>query len=311
MPKEIKDLPLPFVSVIVPTFNLPVSTDQCLQALQNQSYPKEKYEVIVVDNASTDETPGIIEKYAVKMLVQTELKSPYPSRNMGIKEAKGEIIALIDAKCIPDHDWIEGGINTLKENKADLAGGAIIFTFSHRKTGAEIYDALTNIRMKESIEERNVAKTGSLFAYKYVYDKIGLFPLVRSGGDVMWTGRATRNGFKLVYAEKAKAYYAARGLEPLVKKQYRVGKGQPLIWLREGKSRGSIWKIIFRTTASLLLLRTPSISYLRRRIEETGGGQTMHKKIVSVFMAGWLCSAAMNLGRINYMLTHFNGKPDV
>lgn len=291
---------LPFVSVIVPTYNAPHFTDQCLQSLVQQSYPKDKYEVIVVDNASTDNTQDVIQKYPVKMLVQSEFKSPYPSRNMGIEVAKGEIIALIDANCFTHGQWLENAVKALQTQQADLAGTAVVFAFSPEKTGAEIYDALTNIRMKESIEGRNVAKTASLFAYKYVYDKIGLFPPnIRSGGDVRWTRKATDAGFKLIYAGEAIAYKPARKLMPLAKKQLRVGRGQPLIWIEEGKDKKYVFREILQTTIFLLLFKLPGFPFLKRRIKETGNSndEEMHKKLGRTFMAGWVCYAAMNLGR--------------
>lgn len=293
---------IPFVSIVVPTYNNPESTKLCLQSLVSQKYPKDKYEIIVVDNESNDGTLEIIRGYPVKLFIQSEMKSPYPSRNIGIKNAIGTVIALVDANCIPEKTWLENGVGSLNNGDADVVGGAVFFTFSKQKTCAEMYDALTNIKMKENIMDRKIAKTANLFAYRYVFDKIGLFPIVRSGGDVIWTKKASENGFKLQYADKAIVYKSARKLWPLIKKQFRVGKGQPNIWIEEGKSQVSILQNILSSFFKMCTLRSPSLGYLKKRVVETGNDIDMKKKFIMIFIAGWLCVFAMNLGRIQALI---------
>jgi glycosyltransferase involved in cell wall biosynthesis len=81
----------PFISVVVPVYNGDRIIGNCVESLLNQSYPKDNYEIIVVDNGSTDNTRAIIKKYPVKMLIEDSIKSSYAARNKGIKHAKGEV----------------------------------------------------------------------------------------------------------------------------------------------------------------------------------------------------------------------------
>src|SRR5690606_18254440 len=93
----------------------------------------------------------------------------------------------------------------------------------------EIIDATINIKMKEAIE-RGVAKTASLFVRREVIETIGVFPEgIRSGGDVLWTGKATDKGYILLYEPNSVVYKQARPLVELIKKQFRVGKGKSKI----------------------------------------------------------------------------------
>jgi len=301
--KDSDHLLKPFVSVIVPVFNSPERAAKCIEALLDQTYPKERYEIIVVDNGSTDHTPQVIQRYPVTFMVEDRFQSPYIARNLGIQHAKGQIIALIDINCFAISRWIEKGVESLENQEADLCGGKVTFTFSEKMTYGEIFDSISNVKMKSSIEGRGVAKGGNLFIRKQLFEAIGYFPsTLRSGGDVLWTGNATRKGFKLVYSEEAEVNYPARTLIPLLKKSYRVGKGQPEIWKTEGISTFTIYKKI------LSGFRPPSFSFIRRNLEIRGPEK--HKiNWLLIWVIAWCCSVANNLGRFHFIARRVRQHP--
>jgi glycosyltransferase involved in cell wall biosynthesis len=76
-----------FVSVVIPVFNGENIIGTCIKSILKQSYPNEKYEIIIVDNGSTDTTREIIKRYPVKMLIEDSIRSSYGARNTGIKHA--------------------------------------------------------------------------------------------------------------------------------------------------------------------------------------------------------------------------------
>ncbi|WP_081927513.1 glycosyltransferase [Halobellus rufus] len=227
----------PFVSIIIPVYNGADRLEKVLEALQRQTYPDEHYEVLIVDNGSTDRTPEVIADSPFQGYEETDIQSPYAARNTGIKQSQGNIIALLDATCIPVDNWLEAGIECFDDEMTDLVGGQVTFELGDDPTPAEIYDSKGNVQMKQNIRERDVAKTGNLFFKREVIDSIGMFSEnVRSGGDVLWTGKATKKGFKLIYCANAEVYYPAKRFQSLVRKQYRVGKGRPKIWKVNGKN---------------------------------------------------------------------------
>ncbi len=282
-----------FVSVILPVYNDSMRLNKCLSALENQTYCKEQYEVVVIDNNSTEDLHSLVAQFRQAHYVFEPVLGSYAARNKGMSISKGEVLAFIDSDCLPQPHWLQEGIIALKENAAALAGGKVTFTFSSAKGPAEIYDSVTNMQIEENIRSRRVSKTANLFAYKYVFDSVGLFPQVKSGGDVIWTKRATDADFKLVYAPNAEVFHPARTLIPLLKKQHRVGLGQLQILREKGQST----TVIIKGALKHLLLPPPfrdTISLKERKDVDFDTND-----LFSIWIVKWLCRAMIGVGRMN------------
>lgn len=286
----------PKVSVIVPVRDDRDRIGRCIEALLAQDYPRDLLEVIIVDNGSTDGTPEVVQQHAVTLLVESGRPTPYLARNRGLREASGDVIAFTDADCVARPDWVSQGLRALEQEGADLVGGRVAFSFTERRGAGECYDAITNLEMENNIRERGVAKTGNLFARKAVVEAIGPFPdNLRSGGDVWWTGKATRAGFRMVYGPDAVVEKPARPFWALMRKQFRVGKGQPGAWREEGISGGALADRIVRG------FLPPSPGAVRSGIR-TRGDAGMERHLPSIVVAGWAARLATNAGRIRALL---------
>ncbi len=120
------------VSVVVCTYNRRKMFEECLESLLNQSYPKDKYEIIVVDS-SDDYSESLAGKYKEKARKKgIELKYIYqkPSgisaaRNLGIRNARGEIICFIDDDCIADRKWLEDLVRAFEERVGGVGGNIV------------------------------------------------------------------------------------------------------------------------------------------------------------------------------------------
>ena len=97
------ELGWPRISVVVCTYNGSRTIRDCLEGLKRLRYPN--FEVIVVNDGSTDATPDIVREYDVR-LISTENRGLSSARNTGWREATGEIIAYIDDDAYPDRDWL-------------------------------------------------------------------------------------------------------------------------------------------------------------------------------------------------------------
>lgn len=117
----------PFVSVVIPTFNASKTIKRNIISLIDQSYPKDKYEIIIVDDGSTDETIEIVMSVK-KECAQPNIKviklehncGPAAARNRGILNAEGEIVAFTDSDTIPDRNWL---IEIVKAFNDENVGG--------------------------------------------------------------------------------------------------------------------------------------------------------------------------------------------
>ena len=107
----------PLVSVVVPARNEENYLGKCLKALSEQDYPN--YEIIVVDNASTDKTNQIARSFGVRVVTEKKPGLSY-ARNKGFAEAKGEIIARTDADTVAPKDWLSR-MSSIFTNYPDVA----------------------------------------------------------------------------------------------------------------------------------------------------------------------------------------------
>jgi glycosyltransferase involved in cell wall biosynthesis len=218
-----------FLSVIIPVYNDNAGLKKLLPTLMQQSYPQNKYEVIVVDNGSYEDVTEVTADFAVKLLTENDIQSSYAARNKGIQHARGEVFVFIDSDCRATDNWLYEGIKKMYQTRSDLVGGNVVFTFSEKKTSAEYYDAIIFLQMNEKIKQ-GFCGGANMFVKRSVFDSIGMFPQnVQSGGDVFFAKNATVSGFKLTYAPKAIVYHPTRRFWPLIRKMFRVGKGKAQI----------------------------------------------------------------------------------
>lgn len=113
-------------SVIVPSYNSQSTIVQCLQALQNQE-TEFHYEVVVVDS-SNDGTPDLITSRfpGIKLIQLPQRTLPGPARNLGIREAVGDILTFTDADCVPERLWLAKMIHEQREGECAAVGGAVL-----------------------------------------------------------------------------------------------------------------------------------------------------------------------------------------
>ena len=104
------------ISVIVPGYNVADTVEACLDSLLAQTAAREDYEVIFVDDGSTDGTPDIVRKYGdVRLLILPANRGAAAARNLGLQEARGEIILFTDADCVPAPNWIEAMLKPFRD----------------------------------------------------------------------------------------------------------------------------------------------------------------------------------------------------
>ncbi len=290
----------PAVSIIVPVRDGEETIGKLLDALQNQDYPRDKTQIIIVDNDSRDNTAAIVKKYPVVLKRENEKISSYAARNKGLSVARGEIIAFTDVDCIPESGWVSAAVHAMNKQNADVAGGRIKFIFLERKTAAGCFDSLNHLRNDRFIDCKIGAITANLFVRAGLFSKLGLFQEVMSGGDINWTGKALKDGYSLIYVPEAVVCHPVRDFVEILRKSWFRGTGM-LLTLRQRRP----WS--FRTLFLIgrLLIPVPSVMVVKSLI-----GVNADPDIKGRRLAIWGISYLNQLSSLGGLLYSVYGKID-
>ena len=223
----------PFISVVVCSYNGSRTIRDCMEGLQKLQYPY--FEVIVVNDGSTDNFVEIVQEYPVK-LISTKNEGLSSARNTGMQHARGEIIAYIDDDAYPDPHWLHylgyayrstshaciGGPNILPPEDGPIA------TCVANAPGGPVH-VLTSDELAEHVPGCNLS------IRKDVLVRIGGFdPVYRSAGDdvdICW--RVQQAGYTIGFHPAALVWHHRRNsLKAYWKQQQGYGKAEALLELK-------------------------------------------------------------------------------
>ena len=232
----------PHVSIIIPVFNQGQALSSCLRALATQTYPADRFEVIVVDNGSEPPIIDVTREFSFARCIREEKPGSYAARNRGVQASNGEILGFTDADCVPADTWIERGVHAVQSLPGDgMVGGKVELTFQDpgKLTAAELYDSLCAFR-QETFITWGFCATANLFTTRAAVDHVGPFnERLMSLGDMEWGQRLRSRGLAQQYADDVRVSHPARRtLGQLFRQTVRIaGGGQQLAEQRgEGTS---------------------------------------------------------------------------
>lgn len=131
-------------SAVVPTYRRPELLARCLAALAEQTLPPDQYEVIIADDAATEETRRQVERAAesarcaVRYVPVRGAHGPAAARNAGWRAARGEIVAFTDDDCVPSNGWLAEGRRALERSSAAAAAGRVVMPLPDEPTDYEL-----------------------------------------------------------------------------------------------------------------------------------------------------------------------------
>jgi len=209
-------------SVIVPHYNDLEGLDSCLAALEQQSFPRDRFEIIVADNASPcgpDAVRAVVGDRARVVFVHE--KGAGPARNGGVAASTGEILAFTDSDCTPDADWLASGIARLAD--AGFVGGRMVVSLPRRTlTPPEAFEAVFAFDNQFYVERKAFTVTANLFVRRADFLAVGPFR-TNVSEDQDWCMRARAHGLVIAYAHAAVVYHPPRhSWEELFSKWRRV-----------------------------------------------------------------------------------------
>ncbi|SFT41848.1 Glycosyl transferase family 2 [Algoriphagus locisalis] len=204
------------ISIVIPYYKDLQNLILLLAQLENQSLPYKQWEAIVVNN--DPEIPlrlsdGFSISYNLRILEET-IPGSYAARNMGIANAKGEILAFTDSDCLPDRDWLKNAWNLFSQDfkkEIGILTGPVPLFFKNPKalSDAEVYEKYTGFTT-ESYAMAGHAITANWFSYKSVLEEFGGFDAqLKSNGDSDLSGKISQ-AYQVVYTDDIKVLHPAR-----------------------------------------------------------------------------------------------------
>ncbi|MFH0714660.1 MAG: glycosyltransferase [Candidatus Diapherotrites archaeon] len=234
-------------SVIIPCHNEQKHIAECLNALRAQD---EKCEVIVVDDASTDETAQIVKKFKNVQYFRQEKKGPAAARNLGARKAKGEILIFTDADCVPEKNFTREMLKPFAEKEIAGVQGAYrtrqknwMARFSQLEI-EERYEKMKKNPYIDFVSTYAAAYRKNDFAGQGGFDE--KFPTA-SGEDTEFSYALSERGKKLAFAPNAIVFHS----HPESLAQYLHVKFFRGFWRVRlySKHRGKMLKDSYTTTA--------------------------------------------------------------
>ncbi|PUE53044.1 hypothetical protein B9Z45_13170 [Limnohabitans sp. 2KL-17] len=226
--------PLPLVTVIVPVFNGQATLPALLESLAAQDYRRDRLQVLIADDASTDRTLALLEPHrgTMEIVRQPVNGGSYAARNAALSRARGEVLAFTDADCRPDADWVSSGVRALQAQGSGLVAGAVAIEPVDRRSAVQRYDQAFGIQQAFFARRQRFGATANLFVDRRVLDKVpGFDERLRSGGDKAFCDASAAAGLPFSYAPDCRVRHAPRkSLRELAVKQARVAVGHVRIF---------------------------------------------------------------------------------
>ena len=226
----------PFVTIIVPVWNSPGLIRKCLTALHAQTYPADRRQIIVVDNASTDGTGAAVREFPSAQLLSEPKPGSYHARNSGLSVASGDYVAFTDADCIPAPDWLANGIAAAQRRPDAGVLAGYIDLFRTDDTGSEVcerYERLFAFRQDIGAKKGFCATANWISPLDVVRGAGGFEADRKSGADGELAGKIMSSGKPIVFVPDMIVRHPVRGtFEDLATKRRRLTGGR---WSRTPK----------------------------------------------------------------------------
>jgi len=227
----------PRLSIVIPAYNAAATIAACLDALEAQTVGRETYEVIVVDDGSSDATRAAVERHAQVLYLEQAHAGPAAARNVGARRAGGEILLFTDADCVPAPDWIERMAAPFAD--PEIAGVKGAYTTQQQALVPRFvqleyedkYDRMARDRYIDFVDTYAAAYRRDVFLATGGFDTG--FPTA-SVEDQEFSFRLARHGHKMVFARGARVRHLghAGSVAAYWRKKFRIGYWKVLVTAR-------------------------------------------------------------------------------
>jgi GT2 family glycosyltransferase len=253
----------PLFTIVVPTFGRPRQLAACLHGIAEMTYPRERYEVIVVDDGSRERPSSVVSDFVnriqVRLIAQTHA-GPAAARNTGARQARGKYLVFTDDDCTFAPDYLQVVERHVKRSPRAGLGG-----HTDNRLGGDIYAEATQQLIEHLYTHFNANPnaprfftTTNLVVPRDRFDRVGgfdsSFPLA-GAEDRDFCERWKAAGYELSYAADAVVHHShSLTLRSFLRQHFNYGRGRYFLLrsrARRGVARPALEPLRFYT--SLLL----------------------------------------------------------
>lgn len=224
---------LPNFSVVVPTYERPAQLAACLRALSQLDYPRERFEVLIVDDVSARPPHELTESFGdaldVKLLGQTRNAGPAAARNLGARQARGEFLAFTDDDCEPEREWLRAFAARFAEEPARIVGGRTVNALAsnpYSETSQLIIEVVYAHFNRDSEDARFFASNNFAVHAASFRDAGGFDETFRTSEDREICARWRSRGLGMTYEPRAVVRHSHRlTLGSLWRQHFGYGRG--------------------------------------------------------------------------------------
>jgi glycosyltransferase involved in cell wall biosynthesis len=203
----------PSFSIIVPTYGRPIQLADCLTSLSALDYPRDRFEVLVVDDGGTEPLDSVIAPFETALdvsLLRQPNAGPGPARNMGAAHARNEFLAFTDDDCLVEPGWLRELAHILVEAPECMAGGLTVNAAPGicATTSQLIVDVVYRHYNSDPEHARFIASNNMAMALREFRDAGGFDPSFRHAEDRDLCDRWRHDGKRIVYSMAARVRHA-------------------------------------------------------------------------------------------------------
>jgi glycosyltransferase involved in cell wall biosynthesis len=280
------------VSVIVPFYNSEAYLERCVESLIAQNYPSACYEVLLIDNNSTDRSAAIAANYPRVRILRETKQGAYAARNRGVAASRGSILAFTDSDCVASADWLRELTALFHDPNVALVQGRRIFG-----------EPGSTLSMLSAFESENHAFifsgafdgavygfTNNMAVRRQIFDQCGPFVETARGADSIFVDRVVG-----AMSHRVLRYSRAAWVRHLELTSVRRWLGKKALYGRSARKNGR--------HISPYRPRTPEekAAIFDRTIERTGCSMAQAAWLRGVI---WVSRLSFRYGRLTARLTH-------
>lgn len=233
----------PYVTFVIPARNEEYNIEKCILGIMRLDYPQDRYEIIVADGRSKDRTAEIARALGATVIINDRIIQS-AARNLGAKNAKGDLVAFLDADNVLDKDWLKKAVVHFRDPNVAAVGNLPEVNHEAGWIGKVWHFHIKSRHAGGNAVNVNWLDSASLIYVKDIFDKIGGFDeSIRFTEDVDIGFRARQKGFALVFDPGLRSVQLSylKTLPEFMRRQ--LAGGRTIINLIKGYGFMNVWRI--------------------------------------------------------------------